>query len=136
MLKQVVQDEELAHRCLVKDRSMPRQFVQDEALQRDSRKSIRDDPQMSRQVIQDEDLGQGNFVQDTFPVPQRSFRDKGLGQYSRQSVRNNLQMPGKSSRTRTLNSGTLLKIGTQYLGDSSRTKHFRSITGNLSGTQG
>ena len=79
MPKQIVQDEELVHRHLVKDRSIPRQFVQDEALRSDSRKSVRDNPQMSRQVVQDEDLGQGHFVQDEFPVPRRFFRDKGLG---------------------------------------------------------
>jgi hypothetical protein len=53
MLKQVVQDEELVHRRLVKDRSMPRRFVQDEALQRNSQKSVRDNPQMSKQVVQE-----------------------------------------------------------------------------------
>jgi hypothetical protein len=79
MLKQIVQDEELVHRRLVKDRSIPRRFVQDKALQSDSRKSVRDNLQMSRQVVQDEDLGQGHFVQDEFPVPRRFFRNKGLG---------------------------------------------------------
>ena len=77
MLKQVVQDKDVAHRRLVKDRSILRRFVQDKTLQSESRKSVRVYPQMSRQVVQDEDPGHGHCVQDRYPLPGRFVRDPG-----------------------------------------------------------
>ena len=115
MLKQIVQDEELVHRHLVKARSIPRRFVQDEALQSESRKSVRDDPhwQVSRQVVQvqDKDLGHGHFVQDEFrlvvqdkdivhrhfvkdrySILRRFVQDEALQINNRQPVRDDPQM--------------------------------------------
>ena len=85
---------------------------------------------MSTQVVQDENQGHGHFVQDRYPIPGRFVQEETLGIYSRPME--HFKCSGKSSRTRSLCTGTLLKIG-KYSDDLSKTKRFRTTTGNLSG---
>ena len=148
------------HRHFVKDRyPILGQLVQDEALQIDNRQSVRDDRQMSRQVVQDEDLGHGHFVQDRYPLLGRFVQDPGnssetqkIRPRTRKFVRDQgnssetkrfrtttsnhsgmiPKCPRKSSRTRTLGKGTLFKRGTQYPVSSYRRRRLELTAGQWS----
>ena len=85
---------------------------------------------MSTQVVQDENPGQGHFVQMKYPIPGQFVQEEALRIDSRPMER--LKCPSKSSRTKSLCTGTLLKIG-QYPGNLSKTKHFGATAENPSG---
>ena len=69
MPKQVVQDEDLVHMHFVQGRyTIPRQFVQDKALESYYKQHVRDGPQISAQVTPDKELRHRHCVQSRYPT--------------------------------------------------------------------